>query len=295
MASAAFVPSLPFPALPHYSSRRVSRTRARKRVVPMRRIVFSQNRYPEPEQPERIENLMNSEQNPDTSGESGTYLDTLGTKLPSMANDILSSSLPDPARLEFIKASRALWRVGWVSWWIQLILTIIAAVILVFSFSFPGVNHRASASAVGFILAFIGVFIAFVSLFWTYSYTRLSLWLNDVSKPVEQITSKINSRLRIGMVVALVGLIVSLTGLQAIVGTLLARLLGTGFATAPLTAYHSHATAGAGGLVPGAGIVQPVDILIVQASANSMMALVTALTATIWLRSRQKKWSKQAS
>lgn len=194
------------------------------------------------------------------------------------------------ASLDYVSAAKALWRLGWITWWVQLILTVISAVILLFAFAFPGVNVRSSASAVGFILSGAGIVVAFFSLFWTYSYTRLSLWLKgDANRMVERAQQRIVGKLRVGLVLALLGLVISLTGLQAIVGTLLARLLSAGIATVP---YSSYQNAGAGNFAPGAGLVQPVDVLVVQANANAMMAFVTALVTTVWLRGRAKKWQQ---
>lgn len=202
---------------------------------------------------------------------------------------------PNELPVTYGMAARALWRIGWTTWWVQLILTVIAGVILLFSFAFPSVNVRNSASAFGFIVAAIGVFFAFVSLFWTYSYTRLSLSLQQCNQTLTQVKLRISGRLRFGLVVALVGLLVSLTGLQAIVGTLLARLLSSGIVTTPYSAYPAGAGAGVAAVAPGANVVQPIDVLIIQACANAMTALMVALASTIWLRSRQNKWIKESA
>ncbi|CDF36437.1 unnamed protein product [Chondrus crispus] len=198
--------------------------------------------------------------------------------------------------MDFKKAARAFWRIGWMTWWLQLILTVVSGVILIFSFAFPGVNVKTSASALGFIVTGVGVLFAFVSLFWTYSYTRLSLWLSgdrvSTNRTPQVAQTRINRKLRIGLGIAIVGMIVSLTGLQAIVGTLLARLLSSGVATTPYASYQMGA--GAAGVAPGSGIVQPVDILVVQASANAMMGLLAALATTVWLRGRSKKWQPKS-
>lgn len=209
--------------------------------------------------------------------------------------DTPSPTQQEPPELKYTKAAKALWRLGWFSWWVQLVLSVISAVILLFSFAFPGVNVRSSASLFGFIFSGVGVLIAFVSLFWTYSYTRLSLWLQQGKGTTEQARSRISGKLRFGVIFSIMGLLVSLIGLQAIVGTLLARLFGAGIATTPYTAYQAGAAGSAGGLVPGLGIVQPVDVLVVQASANAMTALMTALMTTSWLRSREKSWNEKAS
>lgn len=201
---------------------------------------------------------------------------------------------PGDKRMDYERAARALWRVGWATWWLQLILTVVSGVILLFSFAFPGVNVKSSASAIGFIVTGVGVVIAFLSLFSTYSYTRLSLWLSGngsgANRTVESAQTRISRRLRAGLLISLLGMVVSLTGLQAIVGTLLARLLSAGIATTPYNSYQTPQ--GIGGVAPGTGLVQPVDVLIVQASANAMMGLLAALATTVWLRARSKKWQQ---
>lgn len=203
-----------------------------------------------------------------------------------------SKPVESEVQFDVAKAARALWKAGWLSWWIQMVLTVVSGVILLFSFAFPGVNIRNSASALGFILSGVGVVFAFLSLFWTYGYTRLSLWLSRSDElQLANAPTRLTTTLRIGVGLAIAGLFVSLIGLQAIVGTLLARLFSAGIATTPYTAYQvGGAGAGAGGLIPGTGAVQPVDILIVQASANAMTALLTALVTSVWLRARSRMW-----
>jgi len=87
----------------------------------------------------------------------------------------------------------------------------------------------------------------------------------------------------VGVGLAMVGLTVSLLGVQAIVGTLLARLLSSGLG-------ESYGTVRAIGRVPGG--VQPVDILVVQAAANGMLGLVCALGVSLWLTTRIDKWAR---
>lgn len=282
--------------------------------VPTRRrlrLQANSNLYPEPDTPDPSQPSPNS-QSPSNSGQDGqrlfnelnarqqnrgdnsriskTTLDATsadtsaqGTASP---NSVLTADLSD--NLDYKGAARALWRLGWFAWWIQLILTVISGVILLFSFAFPGVSVGTSTSIFGFVLSGLGVLLAFFSLFWTYSYTRLSLWLGkEANRTAQIVRARISRKLQVGLVLALVGLIVSLLGTQAIVGTLLAKLLSAGVVTT---------SSRVGSLPSTAGIVQPVDVLAIQACANAMMAFTAALTVTVWLRGRSKKWleSKRA-
>lgn len=200
--------------------------------------------------------------------------------------------------IDIQRASRAFWKIGWWTWWIQLVLTTISGVIVLFAFAFPGVNIRSTASATGFVCAGLGVSIAFVSLLWTYGYTRLAIRLRRAQpKWIAKAPENVSAYLRMGIAIALAGMFVSLIGLQAIVGTLLARLFGAGIATTPYTALQTGAvaTGSNGAVLGGLGSVQPVDILVVQASANAMSALLAALTSAIWFRGRLLRfWAKRS-
>lgn len=185
-------------------------------------------------------------------------------------------------------ASRALWRVGWLTWWVQFLLTGVSAVIVGFALAFPVIDVKTAASAVGFILATAAVVVALISLLWTYSYTRLSIWLtsDDSRSDVSQSGSKrIVRRLGRGLSIALFGLVIATLGLQAIVGTVLGRLLSSG-------GLGRGASSNVNGSVP---VVQPVDVLVVQACANIVLALLTAVISTTWFQNRTKHWDEKAS
>jgi hypothetical protein len=210
----------------------------------------------------------------------------------SVGNDAAQNAPP----LDVVRASRALWKVGWFTWWVQLVLTVIAAVIVLFAFAFPGVNIRSTSSAPGFVCAGIGVMLAIVSLFWTYGYTRLAIKLRRGQPSfVVKSPTRLRAYMRVSLVLSLVGMVVCLVGLQAIVGTLLARLFGSGIATTPYaTLQNNPQFQGSVGAVGGASGVQPVDILVIQAAANAMSALMASIISTVWLRGRLRVWLKQS-
>lgn len=183
------------------------------------------------------------------------------------------------------RASRAIWRVGWLSWWVQLVLTSVSVVILLFAFAFPGVSVTGAASAPGLVLSAMGALLALLSLIWTYTYTRISLRL-CVAPDSLPLLRNLSGSLRIGSWLGFVGVAISLLAFQATVGTLLARLFTAG--AAPV-AGSATATAG-GALVLSPGSVQAIDILVVQATANAMSSLFTGVLSTVWLQTRNEKW-----
>lgn len=185
-------------------------------------------------------------------------------------------------------ASRAFWRIGWLTWWIQLILTVISAVIIVFALAFPAVDIRTSASSVGFVLTTVAIIIAFVSLICTFGYTRLSVWLNSssASELQSKASYKISNRLRVGISVALLGLAIATLGLQAIVGTLLARVLSAGISA------NSFKQSNPASNAISSSLVQPIDVLVVQASANVILALLVVVSSSLWFRRQAKSWGQ---
>lgn len=178
-----------------------------------------------------------------------------------------------------IRAARAIWRIGWLSWWIQLVLTSVSVVILLFSFAFPGITVNSAASAPGLILSALAALFALLSLIWTYLYTRISLRLCDV-EDANPVLRRFSASLRVGSVLGFVGIGLAVLATQATVGTLLARLFTAG--AAPVTT--------GGALVVSPGTVQAVDILIVQATANAMTSLFASVLGTVWLQGRNQAW-----
>lgn len=99
-----------------------------------------------------------------------------------------------------------------------------------------------------------------------------------------------------GLVLALIGLAVATSGLHATTGVLLARLLTSGFGgvksgggvvTVPNQAF-------ANGQLSMTGLIQPVDVLVVQAAANTIAAFVLAAVLSTWFVSRVKTWERKA-
>jgi len=162
-----------------------------------------------------------------------------------------------------IKMRSRLWGVGWLSWWAQVILSTISGVLLLFANS---VSHTANAATLaGRLLALGGLAAAFASTFWSWGYTRLSARLERKATPAADAAARALSALRVGRVINLLGMGLSIMGAEAIVGMLAAKTLtqGVGLATGAAST----------------GFVQALDMLIVQASTNTIAAHFIGLCA----------------
>jgi hypothetical protein len=186
---------------------------------------------------------------------------------------------PSPNVLRIILALRK-W--GWVSFWSQLVLAIIASIILIATIPFanraaapspPNVPVVAPPSSpgigMGILFTVIGLGIVYFTAFWSFRYTKLAQKLrgtNGGERPSKLQTVKL---LKTGAIFSLIGMPVTLIGANAIVGALTIKSL-------------TPQTGGYAVIIP----VQPIDMFVVQASILTILAHFVSLFASLWLLNR---------
>ncbi|MDB9525388.1 DUF3611 family protein [Oscillatoria sp. CS-180] len=183
----------------------------------------------------------------------------------------LQYSLPPAIR----RISGAFRRFGWISFWTQLVLGVIASLALIFAIASLAARANSTqtnpGAGTGLFFTAIGQVGVFVSAFWAYRYTRMGRQLrskNEANRPKPKAAIRI---LRLGLFVSLGGMFITLLGSGAIVGALLAKAL-------------SQPTGAVLG-VPGSvsQFVQPLDIFVIQASINILLAHFFGLVFTLWI------------
>jgi hypothetical protein len=180
-----------------------------------------------------------------------------------------------PAALQEI--ALAFRRIGWISFWTQVVLGAISAVILLFAGFSREVSVEAQRTGTGFgiFFAVAGVIALLVSIYWAFRYTRIAKQLqspNPVNRPRKADTVQL---LRLGIIVSLSGMLVTIVGAQAIAGTLLAKTL-----TLP------QATGGALLPIDPSRLIRSLDMLVVQANTNTVAAHFAGLVSSLWLLNR---------
>ncbi|KAJ0700650.1 hypothetical protein HanOQP8_Chr10g0370541 [Helianthus annuus] len=170
-------------------------------------------------------------------------------------------------RLE--STSRYFKRLGSLGFWGQLVCTIVAAVILSFSVVITG----KITSPATFYATAGGIVAAFLSVFWSFGYIRLSDRLrktaNDPSKAPPR--ADVVKSLRNGIALNLLGMGAAILGMQATVGLLVAKAL-----TTSANPYYK-------GVSPGSSPVLALDIFLVQASANTILSHFLGLVSSLEL------------
>lgn len=166
---------------------------------------------------------------------------------------------------------------GWFGFWSQLVLAIISSLILLFALisysTATGPNNPGTGP--GIIFALLGLLALYFSIYWSYSYTLTAKKLRASSTSTKDRPSKADTikQLKIGTVVSLVGMFLTLLGAGAIVGVLVAKSLSQP-QTAIITADMSSRT------------VQPLDIFVVQANTNTILAHFLGICTSLWLLNR---------
>ncbi|MCO5575877.1 hypothetical protein L7F22_029683 [Adiantum nelumboides] len=160
-------------------------------------------------------------------------------------------------------------RVGTLSFWGQLVCTVVSAVILVFSVVISG-TPTAQAT---FYLTAGGITAAFISVFWAYGYIRLSKRLRSTVHELTKAPPRADvvNQLKNGVIINLLGMGLTLLGMEATVGALVAKsLLST---TGPTFQ----------GMPAGYSPVLALDVFLVQASANAVVSHFLGLASSLEL------------
>lgn len=183
----------------------------------------------------------------------------------------LEYSLPPAVR----RISGSFQRVGWISFWTQVVLSIVSSGVFLFSsFSLSSRNGGAPnpGAGAGLFFAGLGLIAVYISAFWAFRYTRIGQRLRsrDVGRrpsPKDAIQA-----LKLGLIISLAGMFLTLLGGQAIIGALLGKAL-------------AQPQGGAAIFNPNSvnQYVEAFDIFIVQANINTLLAHFTSLVATLWI------------
>ncbi|KAK5770575.1 protein TIC 21, chloroplastic-like [Gossypium arboreum] len=170
-------------------------------------------------------------------------------------------------RLE--NTSRYFKRLGNLGFWGQLVCTVVSAVILSFSVVITG-KIKSPAT---FYATASGIVAAFISVFWSFGYIRLSEKLrrtaNDPSKAPPR--ADVVKSLKNGIVLNLLGMGAAILGMQATVGLLVAKAL-----TSSTNPYYQ-------GISPGYSPVLALDVFLVQASGNTILSHFLGLVFSLEL------------
>nr|XP_034588959.1 protein TIC 21, chloroplastic-like isoform X3 [Setaria viridis] len=180
-----------------------------------------------------------------------------------------ASSTPFTVSKKLKKTARYFKNLGTLGFWSQLVCTTISAGIL----SFSAVATGDATAPFTFIATSVGIIAAFISVFRSFGYIRLSERLRRAANEPAKAPPRADvvKNLRNSIMFNVVGMGAAVLGLQATVGALVAKAL----ATSSVPYYQ--------GIPPGQSPVLALDIFLVQASANTILSHFLGLSSSLEL------------
>jgi len=166
-------------------------------------------------------------------------------------------------------------RVAFLSWWAQVILTAVSAVTLLFTRNVLKLESNPASKALlmpNYFLAGSSISLSLASVFWTWATRRLSRRL--LRKPTTRIqaANMLRKSITVGSCLNLIGMALAICGAEQIVGGLAIKVLTT--ATGAPTIYQG---------AQAANLLQPLDILVVQANTNTLFSHFCSIVANLFL------------
>ena len=188
-----------------------------------------------------------------------------------MSSNLDQSALPAAVK----RIAQSFRMTGWISFWIQVILGVVASLVLIFSTLILQVENQSPnqgatnpGAGAGVFLAILGIVSLYAGIYWAFRYTRLSRRLKMSDQPPTP--RNLMDAIRTGLMINMAGMFVTLLGGEALIGSLFAKALSQPQSG---VAFYERITQA----------IQPIDILIVQANTNTVLAHFVGLAASLWL------------
>lgn len=166
-------------------------------------------------------------------------------------------------------------RVSFLSWWAQVILTTVAGVTLLFTRNVLNLESNPANKAAllpNYFVAGASISLSLISIFWTWATRRLSRRL--LRKPTTRIqaANMLRKDITVGTCLNLMGMAFAIFGAEQIIGGLAVKVLTT--STSAPAIYQS---------AQAASLLQPLDILVVQANTNTLFSHFCSIVAYLFL------------
>ncbi|MBP0018090.1 MAG: DUF3611 family protein [Cyanobacteria bacterium SBLK] len=184
-------------------------------------------------------------------------------------------SAPAPVPQKVRQAAADLKWAGQIGFWVQLVLGVISTVTVLFaSSSFIGPDNTANTQGteLGVFSAILGLIALGISVYYSYRYMAIAKMLqnpNSSQRPNRADTIKV---IRAGLVVNLVGMLLTIIGAEANVGLVLAKALAN-----PPGAFSN---------LDARKLVNSIDLLVIQANTNTIAAHFSGIVSSLLLLNR---------
>ncbi|BAY19012.1 hypothetical protein NIES2109_51780 [Nostoc sp. HK-01] len=164
---------------------------------------------------------------------------------------------------------------GWITFWLQLGLAVVSGIAVLFASTGRGFADQPNAGlGVGIFWAVCGIVALLFSVYWDFRYTRLGKQLENPNHALHPSKADTIAAIRLGLVVSLVGILLTLLGAGSTLGVLVAKSISQ---------------------PPGVAITDPnkiiraLDVFVAVANINGITAHFFGAVASLWLLERVHK------
>lgn len=173
-------------------------------------------------------------------------------------------------------------RIGWISFWTQVVLGVIAVVTLIFANSFRNASAGGVSSGIDFGLfcAFLGLLLLGISIYFSFRYTRVSRQLRLSAPEARPKKAEVTQTLKLGITVCLAGTLLTLVSANAVVGGLASKASRLASPLGGLTGQQSD-------------FVNTLDMFTVQAILLILLALFVGIITPLLLMNQMHRSSSQ--
>jgi Protein of unknown function (DUF3611) len=162
--------------------------------------------------------------------------------------------------------------IGWITLWTQLAIGVVSVLSLLFALTGRRfVQQPNTGLTIGVLWAVCGIVLLLFSLYWDFRYTRIGKALenpNPALHPSKPDTTRI---LRLGIIVGLVGILLTLLGAGSTMLVLVAKSISQPPGVAITDPYR---------------IIRPMDVFVAVADITGIAAHFVGTVASIWLLER---------
>jgi hypothetical protein len=192
-----------------------------------------------------------------------------------MTNQLDNDQLPVAAQ----KVAFALRTAGWVCFWAQAVLAVVAGLILLLAIPSTlssSATQTSAGTGGGVLLAVCGLLVLGYSAYRAFSFTRLSRKLRSPATGVRPKKADTIQQVRLTLMSNLSGMLLTLLGAEAIGGTLFVKSISQ-----PQVLF--------GAAVDFSRFIQPLDIFVVLANIHATVAHFVGIVGSLWLLDRINK------
>jgi hypothetical protein len=206
----------------------------------------------------------------------GGYCHSMAIEFNERKKRILINMQPDtevrslaPLQHKLHQIANTIRLTGWITLWIQLALALVSGLTLLFAATGREVTTQPNPGlGIGTFWAVFGILILLFSVFWDFRYTRIGRRLDNRNPSLHPSKADTTRAIRLGIMVGLVGMLITILGAGTSVSGLLAKAVSQ---------------------PPGVAITDPnkiiraLDVFIVVANINGIAAHFVGTVASIWL------------